>query len=489
MRRWLAALAALGLITTAVAWLLGPTPQRLADTTTGDPALAESVRAVIADPTGYHGLAVARTDADQTSFAGLGEAAAGEPVEPDTAFEVGSIGKVLTGMLLADLAADGVVDPDQPLGELLPAVDFDDPAVAEITLAELASHRSGLPRLRMAGLRTVLNGLTWQLRGGDPYAGQDVDWLAATLPSATVSAGEPAVDYSNYGMALLGYALAEHTGVPYPELVRQRILDPLGMSATSYHLDGDPLPAHRAAGGTADGRTMAPWQGSGYAAAGIGLWSTADDLATLVAAVSDGTAPGADAATARFEAGPDEHVGYGWFTDLVNGDELTWHNGASGGFRSYVGFEPATGQGVVVLGNTDRDVVPLGQQLLTQAGDPVDRAGVGWYAIVVTLVVSCLGGLSLLFLATRPEIDRLRLVSNGAWAMALPAIAYQYGAWSTVPALVWALGVGVSVVALAQAVRRWPAVPVVAGRFRWLRWVASTLLALAAPLLVLWFYT
>ena len=113
-------------------------------------------------------------------------------------------------------------------------------------------------------------------------------------------------------------------------------------------------------------------------------------------------------------------MGYGWFTDRIDGQEITWHNGGTGGFRSFMGFDRTTGRGVVVLANTDREVDTLGRHLLTgaeltpggadAAGGPatsIQGEGPGWLAVVVTWFLSLAGGLGLLFVATRPVVDRL----------------------------------------------------------------------------------
>ncbi|MDQ7904347.1 serine hydrolase domain-containing protein [Phytohabitans sp. ZYX-F-186] len=474
--RW-AVLAAV--LVAALGWLAGPRPTELGGESTGDAQLGALVRSMVDDPTGYRGLAVAYVTRDAVRIAGLGDDGTGGRVGADTRFEIGSIGKPLTGMLLADLARDGTVHPDTPLRDLLPTVDFEDPDTAAKTAEELASHRSGLPSVRITGpVQGLSTGLS-TLGGTDPYAGADTEWLLSTVGTASASGGAQGVGYSNYGMAVLGHALAQRAGVPYPELLRQRLLDPLGMTATGYA-----LPSPHAQGFTAGGRSVDPWRGSGYAPAGVGAWSTAADLATLVSATMDGSAPGAAAADPRFDAGDGERIGYGWFTEP---DGITWHNGGTGGFSAYLGFDRSAGRGVVVLGNTDRSVDDLGRRLLGTEGEEGGFDVRGAIRIGVTVFLSLAGAWGLLSVARQPATDRLRLVSNAVWAVALPALAYAVGTWQSVPPLVWAVGAGLSGYAAVRAARRWPSAPTNGRtRYPWLRWTTTAVNVALAAALVTW---
>ncbi|WP_091084179.1 serine hydrolase domain-containing protein [Micromonospora nigra] len=332
-----------GLVAGLVGFALMPRAPRLGAQTTGDADLAGTVRAAVPDPQGHRGLAVALVEDGRVRVAGLGDRnPAGGPVEPGTAFEIGSVTKVMTGMLLADQAAAGVVRPDDPLGVTWP--EMTGPA-RDVTLAELSSHRAGLPRLAFSTPLHWVRVLWANISGGNPYAGQDVAGIRAAGNDVEPGDGRGTVDYSNLGPSLLGHALAAKAGVAYPELLQRRLLAPLGMTATVIATDDGDLPAGRARGAKAGGGSLDPWVSSGYAPAGVGPWSTAEDLARLVGATLAGTAPGADAATARFDDEGHRRVGYGWFTTRYADREIVWHNGATSGFRSYVGFERATGRG------------------------------------------------------------------------------------------------------------------------------------------------
>src|SRR5690606_25395697 len=198
------------LVVAALALFVSPGPPRLGAATTGDATLAELVRDAAGDGA-HRGLSVALIEDGRDRFAGGGDSGGPDarPVDQCTPYELGSITKPLPGMLLASLAGDGL-PPDTPVRELLPDVRFSDPAVGAATLAELSSHRAGVPSVRFtpaAFLRPYL----YVLAGEHPYRTAGV----ATMPAdaAAVSAPDPAaVAYSNLGAALLGEALARHAG-------------------------------------------------------------------------------------------------------------------------------------------------------------------------------------------------------------------------------------------------------------------------------------
>ncbi|MFI2712064.1 serine hydrolase domain-containing protein [Micromonospora sp. NPDC018662] len=473
---------AAGLAAATIAAGLMPRAPELGRQQTGDADLAATVRAAVDDPQGLRGLAVASIDGGRVRVAGLGDRAPGGPaVEPGTPFEIGSVGKPLAGMLLAHRAATGAVRPDDRLRAVLPGVTG--PA-GEVTLAELASHRSGLPRLP-TGPSTLARNWWTSVTAGNAYAGADVDQVVADAGGTEPDGARGTVSYSNLGTSLLGQGLAAQAGVGYPELVRRDVLGPLGMTATVIATDATHLPGGRAEGATAGGRPTEEWVGAGYAPAGVGVWSTAEDLARLTAAMLAGTAPGADAATPRFDDEGDRRIGYGWFTSRHGDREIVWHNGGTGGFRTYVGYDRAAGRGVVVLGNTARDVDALGLRLLGVRGEAARESTglLGWIGAGLALAFSVLGGLSLRSTARRGP-DRLTVLSAAVWAVLSLGLGHRFGDWSVVPAWIWPLGAALTGVATALAARRWRGLPLVAGAPPWRRWTGAVLSAAFGALTV-----
>ncbi|MEV4833109.1 serine hydrolase domain-containing protein [Nonomuraea sp. NPDC049486] len=470
-----AALAAL--VVAALALFPAPSPPVLGRATTGDPALAKLVRSAAGEG-GYRGLSVALVEDGRIRHAGVGDTGGPDPrpVDEHTSYELGSIAKPMTGMLLASLAEEGL-SPGTPVREKLPGVRFSDPAVGSATLAELSSHRAGVPSVRVTPL-SFLRSYLYVFAGQDPYGAAGTRSMLDD--AAAVSAeGRGEVAYSNLGVALLGQALAEHAGTGYEDLLRGRILAPLGMDSTVVLGPDEPLPAGHAHGEEKNGLPMEPWRDHGHAGAGGAVWSTSHDVARLVQGVMAGSAPGADAATPRFDAGRDERIGYGWFTTRHGEREITWHNGGTGGFRTYAGFDRASGRGVVVMGNTGTPVDGVGLRLLGVEAPDDDSLEIRPLVFALTFPFA---GLGLLYSAFRtPGLDRVSVVSRVLYGMLFLGLGHTAGAWGVVPPFVWALGAGVLGAATAAALTRWPGLPLSAKPVRWHTWLSP---AIPAALLI-----
>jgi D-alanyl-D-alanine-carboxypeptidase/D-alanyl-D-alanine-endopeptidase len=276
----------------------------------------------------------------------------------DTVFEIGSVTKVFTALLLADMVARGEVALTDPVGKYLPP----DVKVPTITLEQLATHTSGLPRLP-ANLAPK--------DGNNPYADYTVAQLyefLSTVPAAR-DGGAP-YDYSNLGAGLLGHALARRAGTDYETIVRTRILGPLGMKSTSIALD--PAMKERLAPGHDAGmKPAANWDLPTLAGAGA-LRSTANDMLTFLSAAigltkSPLAAPMASMLATRRPIGePGHEIALGWHIYNGGDPEIVWHNGGTGGYRTFVGFDPKRRIGVVVLSNasTGEGVDDIGRHLL-----------------------------------------------------------------------------------------------------------------------------
>ncbi|MEU6060094.1 serine hydrolase domain-containing protein [Streptomyces sp. NPDC047097] len=273
----------------------------------------------------------------------------------------------LTALLLAELAATGVVSYDDPVQARLPPAAVPrrvpDPPV---TLLDLATHSGGLPRLPPDFHRHLLPG-----RMSDPYAGYGLDDLHRA--TARLRPGRREVRYSTYGMGLLGQLLADAAGCDYVAAVTGRVLRPLGMTGTGVPgAPGGPLP-DRLATGHRRGRAVQHWGFSSLAGAGA-LYSTGADLLRLLRAHLDpGATPLANSllATHRphrpFPRGANS-MALGWNHRVARGHTVLWHSGGTGGFTAWLGFSPDGRAGAAVLANAaptrSQPVVRAGRRLL-----------------------------------------------------------------------------------------------------------------------------
>jgi CubicO group peptidase (beta-lactamase class C family) len=266
---------------------------------------------------------------------------------PATIFQVGSVTKVFTALLLADMAERGEVHLSDPAASYLPGSGppgSGPPGL--VTLADLATHTSGLPRLPRDLFLSAL------LHPSDPYARYPVARLVRASRRA-LRAGSPGSPYaySNFGCGLLGYLLGQAAGTPYETLVTARICVPLGLSDTTFAVP-DP---RRAAHGHRRGRPVPDWRMGALAGAG-GLYSTAADLARFLRACLT-AAPSAleSAIRATFTPRrpiPGGEIGLAWHHARRGDRTIAWHNGMTGGFSAMVALDLERGLGVAALANT-----------------------------------------------------------------------------------------------------------------------------------------
>ncbi|MFD3515947.1 serine hydrolase domain-containing protein [Streptomyces sp. NPDC058657] len=256
----------------------------------------------------------------------------------DLYVQIGSLSKVLTGTVLAQLDAAGTVSMDAPLDEFLPV-----PPDTGITLRHLALHTSGLPRVPPG------------LRRRDPYAAFDETALHAVLGRLdSLAAAEPGAieEYSNLGYAVLGAALVAAAGMPFQELLTRYVLAPLDIAEVT----AAPPPGKSLCRRGFFGRPRRPWTMTGAILPAGGLWATPRAVARLVPALLVGRELGEPALSWQ-RTGP-----------------LLWHNGATGDASVFAGALP-DGSWVLVhrlsgeADRTDELAVALLKQLVSSPSD------------------------------------------------------------------------------------------------------------------------
>ncbi len=314
------------------------------------------------------GLIVALISKDgsvQFVSAGQSGQVALKEIDADTIFEIGSITKTFTGTILAQMVSSGEVALDSKVRQYAPPqYKFrESKSAGDITLLQLATHTSGLPRLPIS----IAFGVAMALDFDNPYKNYPLDamWKFIADEKIDVSATFPSA-YSNLGVGLLGDLLAHKAALSYQALVKRQILDPLMMVDTAM---GDVVVTKTAAPRLAIGHTdklkpTAYWTFGSMGGAG-GLRSSARDMARYIDAQKNGKLAGAtNAQTIRAKVNDNMDIGLTWMNLKRHGDEIVWHNGGTGGFRSFAGFSKISGLGVVVLSNTAISVDDIGVHLL-----------------------------------------------------------------------------------------------------------------------------
>ena len=265
--------------------------------------------------------------------------------QPDSLFEIGSISKTFTGLMLARMVAEGKTRLDEPVRELLPPGTVAKPAHAEITLLDLATHHSGMPPMP--------NNFHPADRS-NPYADYGPDKLYAYVAKHGVAKPRDATfEYSNLGVGLLGQALAVRSGRSYADQLREQITGPLGMSDTVVTLSEEQQ-RRFLQGHDAKHRPVHAWDLDGLAGAGA-IRSTAGDMVTyLEANLHPEKYPALSSALTsshlvRDSAGGGQ-IALAWIYAADKGMYL--HNGATVGFTSHAFFIPRGDCAVVVLMNS-----------------------------------------------------------------------------------------------------------------------------------------
>ncbi|HEX3151682.1 MAG TPA: serine hydrolase domain-containing protein [Gemmataceae bacterium] len=312
--------------------------------------LVEKQAAPILKDRKYAAVVVGVLDKDQEEIFAFGES---NGMAPDccSVFEIGSITKVFTGILLADRVKAGVVKLDDPVqkhlpdGWVMPRRDDRD-----ITLLHLATHTSGISRVPYGFLSVMI------AHPEDPFARFDRDALIKGLPKTEIRNPIGARhEYSNLGVGLLGDALAHASKAKnYEAILNERVLSPLGLDDTGITLT-DAQKKRIVSGFDGKGKAQPNWDFATCGACGA-IRSTVADMLKFVKINMEPEGPLKDALLMaqqnwRDIKGEDEQIGLCWFR-YPSGKKLfrIWHNGQTGGYHSFLGFIPGRG-GVVVLCN------------------------------------------------------------------------------------------------------------------------------------------
>lgn len=269
------------------------------------------------------------------------------PYDEHTAFEIGSVTKTMTAALLAEFVARREVTLGDPLAKLLPpgtpVPSFNG---REITIGEILTHTSGLPALP-AGYRPP--------DPNNPYAGATERDLINAL-STTRLTREPGAkwEYSNFALIVLSYALSKRSGKDYETLLRERLLAPLGMNET--YVTRRPTNVRLAQGHLPGGRAAAPWDFHPDMAGVGGVRATLSDMLRYLEGQLGTRESAITPALARTQEQLlyiDGHrMGMTWNLSDRAGHTRIFHEGGTGGYSSFAGFDRAAKRAVVLLSDT-----------------------------------------------------------------------------------------------------------------------------------------
>jgi CubicO group peptidase (beta-lactamase class C family) len=257
-------------------------------------------------------------------------------------FSVGSISELFLGLTLAELLDEGRISADTLVRELLPEGARLD---RDITVLDLAAHRSGLPAL-------PTNFIEQDRKTSVPSYTPPM--LYAALDSGAAELGR--FRYSYFGIGLLGHLLAVHEHTTYRDLVRDRVLAPLGLDDTDYFGSSDELRSRMADGHEHDGNVVPPRFDTPVLGACCAVRTSAADLLTLARSTLGASHLGAlgDAllrmSVPESTYKPGERVGIGWH---IRDSGLLFKRGGGRGFASHIMVDPARGVAIVVLSGSD----------------------------------------------------------------------------------------------------------------------------------------
>ena len=323
-------------------------------------AVQEYIRDLV-DNDYSRGIVVALIDDSGTTYYSYGKTSQdGAPVNEHTIYEIGSVTKVFTAILLADMVERGVVTLDAPVEEYLPPEVQVPELNGKITLEHLATHRSGLPRLP-----TNFD----PQDPTNPYADYVVEDLYTFLSGYTLPRDPGAqYEYSNLGSGLLGHTLAHVANESYEQLVIDRISAPLGLDDTRITLSEE-QEERLAQAHLNGGQETGIWDFDCLAGCGA-LRSSVAEMARFVAAnmgLYETDLYPVLQRTHQARADTDyahQQIALGWLVSTAYDTTFTWHNGGTGGSHSFCGFVPSQNVGVVVLSNSNYNTDAIGLHLL-----------------------------------------------------------------------------------------------------------------------------
>lgn len=269
------------------------------------------------------------------------------PYDERNAFEIGSISKTMTAALVADLVVRGETTLGDPIAKLLPAgTSVPSFKGREVTIGDIVTHVSGLPRISVGLRMTNMN---------NPYASvTERDLLQALAATQLTRAPGSQWEYSNFAMMVLSYALAKQGGKDFETLLRERLLVPLGMTET--YIAARPPQIRLVQGHLANTVPTVPWD---FPIDMAGVGGVRATLPDMVRYLEGQLGTRESAITPALRRTQDEvarvgghRMGMNWMISTQNGRTVHAHGGDTGGYSAYAAFDRAAKRAVVLLSDT-----------------------------------------------------------------------------------------------------------------------------------------
>jgi serine-type D-Ala-D-Ala carboxypeptidase/endopeptidase len=333
--------------------------------------LKETIQSLVDNNKTNAAIVVGLVDPNGTQFYSYGNMSNANPitVDKDTIFAIGSITKVFTTILLADMVNRGLVNLDDPIQQYLPpSIKVPTYNGQKITLENLATHTAGLPEFPGSHCVSNFNGtdddnsIQTRLFFIECDKNYTFDQLYQDLSNTTLTI-EPGLkfEYSTFGISLLGHILALKSGMSYDRLLEERILNVLGMNSTSIVLSE--AQKSRLAIGHLNGQELPFWNASRpivpagalhssvadmlkFASANLGLIDTRINNAMKESHIIIHDSSLGKAFSNDYTA----YVSLGWIIATDFGTQIVEHNGETAdGYNSFIALNPSKERGIVII--------------------------------------------------------------------------------------------------------------------------------------------
>jgi CubicO group peptidase (beta-lactamase class C family) len=257
----------------------------------------------------------------------------------DSSFEIGSLTKVFTSTVLADMVVNQRLKLNKKVNKVFP---YKWKSGKNIHFLSLANHTSGLYRIPSNAL------MLFAQNPSNPYANYTYELLDTYLEHNLQLEHETGkvYSYSNLGAGVLSYALEKYAQTSYSELLKKCVLDKYGLTQTGYSLKAD-IPGYNAEGAITDNWEFNALEGAG------GIISSVFELSKFVSAqFNEDDEVLALTRKVTHVISDELSIGLGWHILKLNtSDETYWHNGGTGGYTSSISFRTSNNSGIIILTN------------------------------------------------------------------------------------------------------------------------------------------